>query len=74
MSSYTQLKDINKNKLYINDIVRFKRNSKTEYGLIIDKSHQFKGVYFIEVYKTKQLVLLNEKYIEKFEVEKRNDV
>ncbi len=70
----TNLKDVKENKLYINDIVEFKRKNIKEKGIIIDKSHQFKGVYFIQCYNSKQLVLLNEQFIKKLEVKKCNAI
>lgn len=69
MVKYTNLRDIKGNKLYVGDIVEFSRNNVKAKGIIIDKSHQYAGIYFIQPYnKPYQLVVLNEHYIPKFQV------
>lgn len=70
MKKDTGLQDIKKNKLYVGDKVEFKRKNIIETGIIIDKSHQFGGVYFIQSFQTKQLVLLKEQFIQKFHIQK----
>lgn len=72
MSKYTKLKDIKGNMLYIDDIVEFVRNNVKNKGIIIDKSHQYTGIYFIQPLYNKpyQLVVLNEHYIPIFQVTK----
>lgn len=72
MSKYTKLKDIKGNMLYIGDIVEFTRKNIKHKGTIIDKSHQYAGIYFIQPLYNKpyQLVVLNEHYIPIFQVTK----
>lgn len=70
MEKYINLKDIKGNKLYVGNTVEFKRNNILETGIIIDKAHQFSGVYFIQPNKERPLILLNEHYIPIFQVKR----
>ena len=70
MQKYINLKDIKGNKLYVGNTVEFKRNNVLETGTIIDKSHQFSGIYFIQPNKGQLLVLLNEYYIPIFQIKR----
>lgn len=70
MIKYTNLKDIKNNKLYVGNIVKIKRKNITELATIIDKSHQFKKIYFMQTDKTLQLIPLNEYFIQTLHIEK----
>ena len=69
MSKDINLRDVKGNMLYVGDIVEFVRNNTKNKGIIIDKSHQYTGLYFIQPYNNPhQLIVLNEHYIPIFQV------
>lgn len=72
MKKKTNLKDIKENKLYVGDVIYFKRGQHISKGFIVDKSHQFRELYFIQYFNSKQVLVLNELFIKSLQVTKAN--
>lgn len=67
---FTNIKDINNKKIYVNDTVIIHRKNKIEYGTIINKSHQFSKLFFIKCKDTNQELVLKDNFIHLLKLEK----
>lgn len=72
MNKNTNFKDIKGNTLYVGDVIYFKRGQHIGKGFIVDKSYQFKKLYFIQYFDSKQLLALNELFIKSLQIIKAN--